>query len=187
MENKNEDEEIIIDDLPKYPEEGQEDKTDWKEIARKKDGMLRRAQTKLDKLKTAKATEQPKSDKGTDKGEGELDRMDRIVLRAEKITNEDEVALVQSFMKDTGRSLEQILENKVFQAELKEMRELAATDQATPKGSNRSGTSTRDTTDYWLAKGELPPASQPELRCQVVNAKISKERSGSQFSVNPIQ
>lgn len=187
MENKNEDEEIIIEDLPKDAEEGQEDKTDWKEIARKKDGMLRRAQTKLEKLKSAKPADQPKSDKSTDGDGSVLDRVDRAVLRVEKITNEDEVALVESFMKDTGRNLDQVLANKVFQAELKEMRELAATEQATPKGTNRSGTATRDTVDYWLAKGELPPVSDAALRTKVVNAKIARERSGSQFSVNPIQ
>ncbi len=174
-------------DLPEDPKEGEEDKTDWKTEATKlrEKAIAQREKTKAMKQKIAdleKST--PKPD---DKKTGELDRIDRAVLRTEKITDAKEIELVQSIMKESGKDLESVLASKFFQTELKEMRELSATEDATPKGAKRSGTSTRDTVDYWLAKGELPPANEPELRRKVVNAKISKEKSGSQFSSNPIQ
>jgi hypothetical protein len=120
------------------------------------------------------------------KSEG-LDRIDRAVLRTEKITDAEEIKLVESIMKETGKTVEQVLESRFFQSELKEMRDLKKTEDATPSGQKRSGTSTRDTVDYWISKGELPPMSDPELRRKVVNAKMAKEKSVSQFSTNPIQ
>lgn len=117
---------------------------------------------------------------------GELDRVDRAVLRTEKIIDAKEIELVQSYMKDTGKTVEQILESKHFLAELKEMRELAASEDATPEGKNRSGGSARNTVEYWIAKGELPPANQPELRQKVVNAKIAQKKAVNNFSDTPV-
>lgn len=117
---------------------------------------------------------------------GELDKSDMYLLRSEKITDEKEVALVKEFMKDTGRSLDKVLESKIFQAELKEMRDLKATEDATPEGKNRSGASAKDTVDYWISKGELPK-NNPALRIKVVNAKIAAAKNVHQFSDNPIQ
>jgi len=51
------------------------------------------------------------------------------------------------------------------------------------KVRKRSGQSSKDSVDYWLAKGELPP-NTPEntkLRRDVVNAKYVQETSGSKF------
>jgi len=187
MTNDENNEDIIVEDLPTI-NDGEEDNTDWKALALKNHGIAKRAATKLAKAKDGKPADATPADKkeGDGKADG-LDRMDRAILRVEKITAEDEVNLVQSIMKDTGKSLEQVLESKYFQSELKEMRELNATKDATPDGTKRAGQSTRDTVDYWLAKGELPPAEQVDLRRKVVNAKIAKEKSGNQFSSNPLQ
>ena len=84
-------------------------------------------------------------------------------------------------MKDTGKDIESTLDSKYFQAELKEMRELKATEAATPSGTKRAGQSATDQVDYWLAKGELPPASERDLRQKVVNARMKKEGSSGVF------
>ncbi len=191
--NEGEGEEDILEDLPGDVAEGEEDKTDWKALAKKNHGTAKRFQTKFTKLKESKGPEgdggegEGKGGKGGDDKKGVLDRVDKAVLRVEKITASDEVALVESWMKDTGKDLDSVLANKHFQTELKEMRDLAATDDATPEGKKRGSGGTRDTVDYWLAAGKLPPLDQPELRQKVVNAKIAKEKSGSQFSANPLQ
>lgn len=179
------DDEIIIEDLPQI-EEGQEDNTDWKALAIKNQGMAKRAATKLAKFKDAKPPEDngDKKPVSEEKKAGELDRMDKAVLRLEKITSEDEISLVQTIMKETGKDLESVLASKYFQAELKELRDLAATKEATPDGTKRSGQSASDTVDYWIAKGELP--KDPALRTKVVNEKIKRAKSVSQFSDSPI-
>lgn len=164
-----ENEEETIDWQAKYEEE--------KQAREAEEGRRKRAEGKLEKNKVA-----PKQDKPTET-EG-LDRMDRAILRMEKITSEEEISLVESIMADTGKNLEQVLASKYFQAELKEMRELQDTENAKPTTSKRTQTSTRDSVEYWIAKGELP--TDPTLRIKVVNAKIAKEKSGSQFSNNPI-
>lgn len=188
--NESAEEDVDLEDLPQV-EEGAEDKTDWKAIAQKNHGIAQRYKTKLDKQGKV---EKPVTDAGENKGKdnsgkeaGGLDKLDRAVLRVEKITDSKEVELVQTYMKETGRDVEGVLASKFFQAELKEMRDLAATEEATPSGSKRSGVQTRDTVEYWIAAGKLPPPEQAELRRKVVNAKIAKEKSGSMFSTNPIQ
>ena len=184
-------EDLDLEDLPGDVKEGEKDETDWKAIAQKNHGIAQRYKTKLEKAKDNKDGEgKPNSDKKGDKETPKtevLDRMDKAILRVEKITSEEEIGLVESIMKDTGKTLEQVLESKYFQSELKEMRELKASEDATPTGTKRANNSARDTVDYWIAKGELPPASQPELRQKVVNAKIAKEKAGSNFSATPVQ
>ncbi len=186
---KNED--LDLEELEPTPEikEGEEDKTDYKALAIKNHGIAQRNKTKLDKLKAKIAIDakvEKKVGEITEKKPGELDRLDRAVLRTEKITDPKEIDLVSSIMKETGKDLESVLASRYFQAELKEMRELAATADAQPDKNKRSGTSTRNDVDYWLAKDELPPASEVELRRKVVNAKIAKQKQTNTFSDNPI-
>ena len=177
-------EEDVLDELPEVVE-GEEDKTDYKALAIKNRGIAQRLKTKLDKHKIDSKVEKKVEKIVSEKGE--LDRIDKAVLRTEKMTDVDEVALVQSIMKETGKDVEGVLASKYFQTELKEMRDKKTVEDAIPSDKKRSGSSTKDSVDYWIAKGELPPANQPELRQKVVNAKIAKEKSGSQFSHNPIQ
>lgn len=127
--------------------------------------------------------QQPSDDKNKS---GDLDYGQKAFLVANGVKDAEEVALVQTVMKDTGKTLEQVLESKYFQAELKEMRDAKATADATPNGTKRSGQSARDTVEYWLAKGELPPADQVKLRRDVVNARMKAESSGNPFTSNPV-
>lgn len=116
----------------------------------------------------AEAKAEPKQSE--DFGYGE-----KAFLKASGITTSDEIKLAQDYMKNTGKSLDEVVESKYFMAELKEMRELKAAEAATPTGSKRAGQAATDQVDYWLAKGELPPASERELRQKVVNARLKKE------------
>lgn len=129
-----------------------------------------------------------KEEKNIEKEEtkGELDKMDRAILRMEKITDPDEVALVKDFMRDTGKSIDDVLENRVFKAELKAMREDKKADDAIPSNSKRSMNSNRNSVEYWLAKGEMPPAGETKLRQDYVNARIAKTKERHMFSDNPI-
>lgn len=173
MGNENE-EDIVLEDIVEETNDNGEDTTDWKAIALKNEGIAKRLKTKLEKAKEAPAQ------KGEEKKDT-LDRMDKAILRMEKITAPEEVDLIQSIMKETGKDLESVLASKFFQAELTEMRELAASKSATPEGTKRSGQAPRDSVEYWLAKGELPK-DNPELARKVVNAKLHKEATKNQFT-----
>lgn len=119
-----------------------------------------------------------------EKKEG-LDRIDRAILRAEKITEADEVDLVKDIMKETGKDIDSVLESRYFKAELKALREEKQAQDALPT-SKRSNNGSTKTVDYWLAKGEMPPASEPNLRREYVNAKMAKSKAQNMFSDNPI-
>lgn len=127
--------------------------------------------------------EEEKKEKTSKKG---LDYGQKAYLRSEGIKRGAEQELVEEFMENSGKSLEDILDSRVFQAELKSLREDITTKEATPSNSKRSTSTSKDKVDYWIKKGELPPIDQPELRQQVVNAKIKKEKATSNFTSNPV-
>lgn len=200
MANEFEDDKDIDIDLDLDEEEEEDDKGGGKkkeeegdkkpEAPEAKRARLKRQLKQLDKKHGFKDEDDEEDDKPSKKSskkkeEEGLDRVDRAVLRAEKITHPDDVALVEELMRDTGKDLETVLETKYFKKELEALREERAAEDAIPKGTKRSSQASRDSIEYWLKKDELPP-NDPELRRKVVNAKIDKEKSKSQFSDTPV-
>ena len=102
-------------------------------------------------------------------------------LIANGLKESDERSLAKKLAKETGKDLESLLETTYFQTELKSLREQKATSNAIPTGSKRSNNSGVDTVEYWIAKGELPPSSEVDLRRQVVNARMKKQESKGMF------
>jgi hypothetical protein len=125
--------------------------------------------------------EKPKSTKKSDE-KSDFDYGQKAYLIANGI-KADEINYVKEVMEATGKDLDSVLASKYFQAELKERREAQVAEAAMPSGTKRSGTASRDSVEYWVAKGELPP-NTPEnfkLRAEVVNAKIKSQTSNRQF------
>jgi hypothetical protein len=172
-------------------EEGQEDSAEfWKAEALKNHGIAKRYQTKFQKAKEAEETKKTeakneiKEDKTSEKKSDELDYGQKAYLAANDVKASDEVNLVKAIMKDTGKTLEQVLESKYFQAELKEMRELKNTANATPSKTGRSSNSAKDSVEYWIAKGELPPEDQIALRRQVIAERRKKDNQGNPYRIS---
>lgn len=187
----------VLDESPEEAEEvpelqeGEEDKTDWKAIAQKNAGIAKRNATRLAKLKKAseaKVEVPGDKDKSLTIKKG-FDFAEKSYMRSAGIKPED-FDLVAQYT-ENGKSLDDVLDEsttvgKLFQAELKERRDLKASKDAIPSGSKRATPTARDTVEYWVAKGELPPRDQKELRQKVLDAKIKAEEKKSQFSTNPI-
>lgn len=161
----------------------QGDGVDWKAKFEAEQGRRERAETKLEKYE--KPAPAP-TNNATPSKSSELDYGQKAFLIAKGIDGAEEFDLVQKVMADTGKSLEEAVGSKYLQAELKEMRDAKAVANAIPDGSKRSNQSASNTVEYWLAKGELPPADQRELRTQVVNARLKQEQNKSQFTDNPV-
>ena len=166
-----------------------EDTFDWKASDLKHYGMAKRFKTKSEKIsqdfeeyKKAHPDVKPESQPQDKK---EFDYAEKAYLKAMGI-EKDEFLVVWEAIKSTGKSLDEILDSKYFQAELKEKREEKASQDAIPSGTKRSGGFARDSVEYWLSKGEMPPTDQRELRIKVVNAKIAAEKSKSKFTDIPI-
>ncbi len=177
MANENEE---IVDSTNNEGEGSQEEtisisKSEWDKTQQTL-GSLKRENKDLKKPKdNDKETPQKTSESKS------LDRLDKLLLRQEGIKSEEEIALAEEWVRDTGRDLEKVLESKAFKAELKDLRESIASKEATPSSTKRSGQSPRDEVDYWLSKGELPK-DNPELARKVVNARLHKEESKNQFA-----
>ena len=193
MTNLNEPDEVI-EDLPEV-KDGEEDKTDWKALAQKNQGIAKRYQTRNTKLKEdlveankpkpKKVVKEPKPK--AKKDTGNLDYAQKAFLISNGIKGKDEHQLAIDTMKNSGKDLDEVIESKFFMSELKSLREKKELEAATPPSSERSPTSSPKTeVGYWIAKGELPPADQPELRQKVVNAKMKAQTDGNPFTANPV-
>ena len=173
-------------------EEGEEgdkpEKKDEKpiETPEAKRARLKRQLEQLDKKHPELADKPDKSEKKSSKKSDELDYGQKAFLIANGIKDADEMDLVQEVMKSTGKSLDEVVGSRFFQAELKEVRDDKATAEAIPKGNKKGNNSASNTVDYWIAKGELPPKDQRELRQKVVNARIKAESGKSQFTDTPV-
>lgn len=187
----NDNDQVEIPETPELPEvaEGVEDTTDWKALAQERQGQLKEArgiakrfQTKITKMSEPKVEPQPKTNAPEKKG---FDYAEKAYLKSSGIEASD-FEFVKEVMDSTGKDIDSVLESKYFQSELKERKDARMTEAATPSGSKRAGNSTRDQVDYWIAKGELPPADQRELRTKVVNARIKSEGAKSQFTDNAV-
>lgn len=155
-------------------QEEQEEQVDWQARAKELEGRLKRAETKLKKSSDSPATAKPSTP-------GEFDYSQKAFLAVNEVKTAKEVALAKEFMENTGKSLDDVVTNKYFLQELKELKDLEATAVATPSGSKRVGQSAQDSVEYWLAKGEMPPQGMTELRREYVNAKMKKEGSAKMF------
>lgn len=122
---------------------------------------------------------EPKSTQTTDTKSTDLDWGQKAFLRAEGIKGAEETKLVTDFMENTGKSLEDIVDSKFFQAELKELREAKASAEATPSAKRGSPQTAKSTVDYWLDKDTLP--EDVKLRREVVNAKIARSKGTNPF------
>lgn len=134
--------------------------------------------------KLAKVEAKPSKKLKKDK-EG-FDYAEKAYLKTSDVKPE-EFELVEKIMAATGRTLDEVLDSKYFRAEQTELREAKASADAVPDGTKRSGKSSKSAVGYWLAKNEMPPADQPELRREYVNAKSKSETSGSKFTPNPVR
>lgn len=120
-----------------------------------------------------KTKSEPKAKKSDD-----LDYGQKAFLVANGIKGEKELSLVKEAMKESGKTLEQVLESKYFQSELESLREIDRTEKATPTGK-RSSNNSMDSVEYWMSKpmSEVPK----EMRTKVVNARLAKEQGGGVF------
>lgn len=193
MEIKN-DEVVIDDEIIKEndftEDELNSDTTDWKAKAQELKGIAKRRATLLSKAKEKLAhraevnPKEPPPAKPQDKKQSsEFDYGQKAFLKASAI-NASEYDFVLEVMNATGKSLDDVLESKYFQAELKEKREAEASENAVPSGTKRTSNTQKDTVDYWIAKDALP--EDFELRKKVVNEKIRRAKSENDFTKTPV-
>lgn len=153
------------------------------EPAPKKEWTLEQKLARVDRMKAklekelgidAKPKETPKSEtKGTP---GELDETQLDYLDLKGISDEDEIAVIQTVIAKTGQTVRQVLKDDYVQAKLEKLRADKAVKDATPSSTKRSGPGQSNDVAAAIAKfeqtGSLP--DDYSLRTAVVNALESK-------------
>lgn len=142
--------------------------------------QLSREEKKLGKTESKPQTKQ-------DKSSGELDYGQLAYLTAKGIENDDEIELITKVMKDTGKSLKDVVANKYVKADLEELRESRKSSEvvsATTKTGRRASQSNPGDVDYWLKKpfSEVPA----DMRAKVLNARLDKAKNDSKFASNSV-
>jgi hypothetical protein len=186
----NEEDVVEVTEIVEAKDDDGNDTTDWKalalerqELAKKNFGIAQRYKTKLGKVKDSVV--EPKVEPETKPtGKGELDYGQKAYLNSYNIKGADELALVKNWLARTGDELDAVVDDEIFNAKLKSLRDARATKEAIPAGNKRSATPAIDTVDYHIAKGtSLNEIEDFGLRSKVLNARLAKEKnSSSNFS-----
>lgn len=181
MEYKNE--EGVVEESLDLPEvkEGENDTTDWKAEAQKlrEKAIKQRERTKAlkEQLKSFNPEKKPEPKQEVQS----VDLGEKAYLAVNGIKSPDEVEFYSRMKKETGKDAEALLGSTYFQVEFRDFKEKRDSANATPNTSKRSNNSSVDSVEYWIAKDELPPMSEPELRQKVVNAKMKKDSQKGVF------
>jgi hypothetical protein len=144
----------------------------------------KKAESKLKEFKGSKSEEkavEPNKSKQDDFDYGQL-----AYMEMKGVKTDEEIVFVKKMMERTGETLKQTLNDDFVKNRLKSIREQITVESATPTNTKRAQPSGKNSVDYWLAKGELPPTDQVQLRRDVLNAKIEREKQRSKFSDNAI-
>jgi len=128
--------------------------------------------------------EKPKAKEKTEKP-SELDYGQKAFINnvlCVKLSDTEEMKLVNSYL-SAGKNLDDLVDNKHFKDDLKDIQDNQSAKSAMPDGSRgASGGSGKDSVDYYLNKGEMPPEDKPKLRREYVNARYKKEKGGAPFA-----
>jgi len=176
-------------ELPEVAE-GEEDTTDWKDLALKQQGINKRQKTKLDKLKAAKEEKEPEEPetpvKKEDKQSSEFDYGQKTfinqILKVD-LTDDKQMEVVNEYISN-GKSLDDLSANKHFKNDLKDIKDAQKVTDAVPSGNKRSVGTDKSVEGHWLKKYEsgTPLNEVPkEVRTKVLNAKLAKDKNETMF------
>lgn len=110
-------------------------------------------------------------------------KLEKLVLKQAGIAKDSEIELARKLQAETGKDIEDLLDSKYFQTELEALRTDEANAEASSgvKGDKTGGSSSKQSAEYWIAKGDYPTREQvpdPKVRRAVRDAMVSKQKSG---------
>lgn len=135
----------------------------------------------------------PKADdKPVKSDETLLKRLDNMALKMAGITADDEVELYNKWKESTGREADEIVGNKIFLAELADIRTAKANATATADIKGEGAISgEKDTPEYWLSKTTKDAEGNPvfpddlpndfRLRAAIVEKMVASTKGNKQF------
>lgn len=183
----NEETEVIVDQNNEEGTEVEEthedvETTDSEEKVERREETPQAKKARLDRQQDQLRKKHPELYETTSKKESKksngLDYGEKAYLTSNGIKGAKEFEFVESELKKSGESLDELLDNDYFKARLEKFRGLEKTAQATIS-SKRSSSVATDSVDYWMEKPfeEVPQ----DMRAKVVQAKIDKEKNKGHF------
>ncbi len=167
--------------------------TNWKEKAEelqklhREAGIRNRERTKALKDKVSLLEGSLKSpEKIESKNLDEFGLLQKTYLRSAGVVEEDEIELAKSIQKKTGLDWDKLVDDDYFKTKLEGLRTSKANTIATSniKGG-QGGSNTKNTPEYWIAKGETPTREQvPDraTRVKIARTMMANARtSGKKF------
>jgi len=147
------------------------------ERAKKAEGFVKIVEDgKAKWVKAPKPEEAIETTKKLEATTGELSETQLDYLDLKGITEDEDIAVIQSVMKRTGTTVRRALADDYVQAKLKANAEARAAKNAMPSSTRRTGQAESNNVDYWLAEnertGKLP--DDFELRTKVIEAKQAR-------------
>lgn len=138
-----------------------------------------------DAKKAAKETKTVEQEPQKSDDTGLLQKFDKLALRTEGITDEDEVELANKLKEETGKDMEDLLNSKYFKSELEALRETKANVAAAAGVKGSAGSSNaKQTPEYWIAKG-TPPSREDvpdrKTRAAIARAMMADQKDGRKF------
>lgn len=120
----------------------------------------------------------------------EFDDTDHLFLDVKGVP-EDDREWLWGEVKETGKSLRQILGFNYIQEELKNRKQNRMSEQALPGGNNRSGGTAKDSPEYWLQKldsgqAKLMDVPSREIRSKIVEIRKQRDQQGPRFTDHPV-
>lgn len=134
------------------------------------------------KEKSIQARLAKKETKEVQVDESLLERVTRMELKENGLTDAEEIELITGKAKELGIDPLKLVKDGYADTMLKNHRQAKANELANPSTQSRGGVNATDSVDYWIAKGELPPANKVELRRQVVNKKMATGSRKNMFN-----
>jgi hypothetical protein len=136
--------------------------------------------------KLGQAEEKPESKSPVLSKSSEFGLTEKTFLKASDIKT-DEYGLVKEWIANTGKAIDDVVENKYFLQELKDFREAKTSKEAVPTGTKRSSATSSNTSDYWYNKyitGSIKAEEIPnEYRQAVFNRRAENEKSKNPFGI----
>ena len=169
-----------------------DDSTDWKlkadELQKKhrEAGIRNRERTKALKdriTELEKSPPQPTVKK--EEKPDEFGLLQKTYLRSAGVVDEDEIELAKSIQKKTGLDWDKLPDDDYFKSKLEGLRTAKSNANAVSNVRGGSGgTETKNTPEYWIAKGTPPTAEQvsdKKTRVKIYRAMMAQQESGGKF------
>lgn len=137
-------------------------------------------------VRSKKVSPQEPPQPSSNKPNNDFDYGELSYLAVKGYEHEDDLNYIKTIKEKSGEPLRKIIEDDYVVEHLRTMKEERMVQNAIPSSQRRAPAILKNTVDYWLAKGELPPMDQVQLRRDVLNERINRERQKSKFTDNPV-